>query len=220
MHRSRYIVVEGPTGVGKSALAEKLAERLDARLVLEVHEANPFLSDFYVNKDRPALQAQLFFTLSRYRQFKDLSQLDLFQRTTVSDCLFERDRLYAMIHLDENEFALYEQIFNLLKDRLPTPDLVIYLSARTDVLCERLKERAGNEEPPDRERLEQLNEMYIRYFYHYDRAPLLVVNTSDVDILTDAENLRHLVRVIHEHRKGVKHYIPLNSRDDGAQSEA
>jgi deoxyguanosine kinase len=212
MDSVRYIVVEGPIGVGKSALAEKLAQSLEARLVLEETEANPFLEGFQKDRKSYAFQAQLFFLLSRFRQLQELTQLDLFHRSTVGDCLFERDRLFAMVSLDEDEFVLYDQVFGLLQDRVPSPDLVIYLSARAEVLWQRHR-ASGQEEGVlySREYLEDLNEAFNHFFFHYNRSPLLVVNTSDVDLLNSGDDYRHFLREVLNHRKGTKHYIPLSS---------
>lgn len=212
MDSARYIVVEGPIGVGKSTLAEKLANSLEARLVLEETEANPFLEGFRKDRKTYAFQAQLFFLLSRFRQLQELTQLDLFHRSTVGDCLFERDRLFALVSLDEDEFHLYEQVYALLQVRVPTPDLVIYLSARADVLWQR--HRASGQEEGDfysREYLEDLNEAFNHFFFHYGRSPLLVVNTSDVDLINSDEDYQHFLREVLTHRKGTKHYIPLSS---------
>ncbi len=209
MENSRYIVVEGPIGVGKTLLAEKIADSLGARLILEKNEENPFLPHFNRDKNRHAFQAQLFFLLARFRQLKDLNQLDLFQRVTVGDCLFDRDRLFATLNLDENECAMYDQIFNILRERVPQPDLVVYLSARTEVLWRRFKESRRRDDSMDFDYFKDVNEAYNRFFYHFDRAPLLVVNTSDVDFLNDEENFGHLLNEVKTHQKGVKHYIPL-----------
>lgn len=210
----RYIVVEGPIGVGKAALARKLSESLKARLVLEEAEANPFLEDFQRDRQRYAFQAQLFFLLSRFKRHQELAQLDLFKRDTVGDCLFERDRIFALVNLAEDELILYDQIFTLLLERVPQPDLVIYLSSRTDVLWKRIRNR---QEPVEmtQDYLEELNEAYNYFFFHYDRAPLLVVNTSDAGFMEDEDNYRHLLTEVKRHRKGVKHYVPLGSRGVG-----
>ena len=136
-----YVVIEGPLGVGKTSLAVKLAERLKAQTLLEDVEKNPFLADFYQDPKKHAFQTQIFFLLRRYKQAVEISQIDLFKRATISDYLFEKDRIFARANLDDNEFWLYEQLFQILKKRVTTPDLVIFLQAKTEVLLERIKKR-------------------------------------------------------------------------------
>jgi len=218
MAETRYIVIEGPIGAGKTALAVKLAEVLQARLILEETQANPFLDEFHKDRRKYAFQAQLFFLLSRYRQLQEVSQLDLFHRTTVGDFLFERDRLFAELNLDDHEFELYFQVFHLLFERTPRPDLVVYLSAGSEVLWERVKAKAGAETWLSYDYIEELNEIYTKFFYRYDRTPLLVVNTSNVDFIVSEDDFRHLVKEIQNHRKGLKHYIPLGSGPGGLGS--
>ena len=210
----RYIVVEGPAGIGKGRLAEKLADTLQYRLVLEQTEANPFLADFQREGARYAFQAQLFFLLSRFRQQQELSQLSLFKRGTVSDYLFDRDRLYALLNLSEAEFALYDQVFQLLLHRLPCPDLVVYLSAGTDFLWKRWQRLPGDA-GRSREEVDRLNEAYHRFFFHYDRSALLVVNTGGVDLVEDGEAFSQLLKEINRHRRGVKHYVPWGAEGAG-----
>ena len=214
MGNGRYIVVEGSVGVGKGRLAEKLAETMQSRLVLEETEANPFLTDFQRDGARYAFQAQLFFLLSRFRQQQELMQLSLFNRGTVSDYLFDRDRLYALLNLSEAEFALYDQVFQLLLHRLPGPDLVVYLSAGTEVLWKRLRGRPL-ESALSREELERLNEAYHRFFFYYDRSALLVVNTDGVDFVEDEDAFKQLLKEINRHRRGVKHYVPWSAESAG-----
>ncbi|MFH1090267.1 MAG: deoxynucleoside kinase [Pseudomonadota bacterium] len=211
MEGSRYIVVEGPIGAGKAALAKKLAKNIEARVVLEEIEANPFLPAFMRDRRRRAFQVQLYFLLSRFRQQQELIQLNLFHKNTVGDYLFERDRLFALVNLNEDELALYDQVFNLLRGRVPQPDLVIYLSARSEVLWQRLKAQPRYKETENwfsLDYLKKVNEAYNNFFYHYDRAPLLVVNTSDVDLISDEETYQHFLREVEGHQRGVKHYIP------------
>jgi len=215
MAETRYIVIEGPIGAGKTALAEKLAETLQARLVLEETQANPFLEEFQKDRRKYAFQTQLFFLLSRYRQLQAVSQLDLFHRTTVGDFLFERDRLFAELNLDDHEFELYFQVFHLLFERTPRPDLVVYLSAGSEILWERIQAKDRAETRLSYDYIKELNEIYTKFFYRYDRTPLLVVNTSHVDFIASDEDFRHLVKEIKNHRKGVKHYIPLGGGPGG-----
>src|SRR5678815_1224553 len=180
----QYIAIEGPNGVGKSSLAERLATRLDATTILEESE-NPFLADFYGGRAGAALQAQLFYLLNRHRQQMTVRQGDLFAQTTVSDYLFDKDKIFAYLNLDDNELFIYQRLYDLLSKDVPTPDLVIYLQAPTDVLIRRLRDRARDSEretlDPDPGYLKELNEAYQHFFFHYTSTPLLVclLYTSD-----------------------------------------
>ncbi|MBU2548362.1 MAG: deoxynucleoside kinase [Proteobacteria bacterium] len=213
MEPARYIGVEGPIGAGKKLLAGRLAQTFKARLVMEKTDDNPFLTGFYRDRKQYAFQAQLFFLLSRFQQLQGLNQLDLFQRTTISNFLFEKDRIFALLHLGEAEIALYEQVFTLLQDRVPVPDLVIYLSVSTEVLWKRIKTRGHPAEWMSAGHIEKLNEAYNRFFLNYEAAPLLVVNASNVDFGADQDHYQHLLREVSGHTKGIKHYIP---RSEGA----
>jgi deoxyadenosine/deoxycytidine kinase len=210
---ARYIAVEGPIGVGKTALARRLATEFGSRLVLEQVDENPFLKRFYENPEQHALQAQLFFLLERYRQQLELGQLDLFSQGTVADYLFAKDAIFAGITLNADEFQLYQQIFQLLDQRLPRPDLVIYLEARPEVLLRRLRKRDREyERRIGPEYLEKLTEAFRAYFHRYSEAPLLVVNCSDIDFVEHGSDLADLIKEIRASRLGVQHYIPLGSR--------
>ena len=209
----RYIVVEGPIGVGKSSLANILSERMQARRVMEVVEENPFLANFYQDKQKFAFQTQLFFLLSRYKQQQELFQQDLFANVTVSDYLFAKDRIFACLTLDPNELSLYDRVFEALGTRVAKPDLVIYLQARIDVLLQRIKRRGREfERKFDPQYLEDLCRAYNEFFFHYTETPLLVINTSDIDFVNNEEDLANLLRVIKQMKKGVHHYIPLPSK--------
>ncbi|GAO04101.1 deoxynucleoside kinase [Anaeromyxobacter sp. PSR-1] len=213
MERPRYIAVEGPIGVGKTTLAQVLAERLGARLVLEEAEANPFLPAFYADRKKHAFQAQVFFLLSRFQQQQVLFQQDLFSSSTVADYLFAKDRIFATLTLEPAELALYRQIHELLGPRVVRPDLVIYLQARTDVLLSRIKKRGRDfERGLDPAYVEALAKAYNDFFFHYEDTPLLVVNTSDIDVESEPEDLEALLAVIRKHRKGTQHYVPLGTR--------
>ena len=209
----RYIAVEGPIGVGKTALARRLATEFGARLLLEQVEENPFLRRFYEDPERHAFQTQLFFLLERYRQQRELGQLDLFSQGTVADYLFAKDGIFASLTLGSDEFQLYQQIFQMLDQRLPRPDLVIYLEARTDVLMRRLKNRERDyERGITPEYLEKLTEAFRSYFHNYTEAPLLVVNCSDIDFVEHGGDLADLIKEVRGAKLGVQHYIPLGSR--------
>jgi deoxyadenosine/deoxycytidine kinase len=212
MERPRYIAIEGPIGVGKTTLAEILAERLGGRLVLEVVEENPFLASFYADRRKHAFQAQLFFLLSRFAQQQELFQQDLFSQSTISDYLFAKDRVFAALNLDPNELALYERVYDLLGPRIVKPDLVVYLQARTEVLLSRIRRRGRSfEQGLDPAYLDALSRAYNDFFFHYDETPLLVVNVSDID-LGAPEDVEALLAVIRKHRKGVQNYVPLGTR--------
>ena len=213
MKERRYIVVEGPIGVGKTTLTRLLADEFQARLVLEQVEENPFLRRFYEDPDKNAFPAQLFFLLTRYRQQKDLAQQDLFQQNVVGDYLFAKDHIFAQVNLESDELALYRQLFKLLDARLPKPDLVVYLQARSDVLLARLRKRARDyERHITPEYVERVAEAYRDFFFHYDETPLLVVNCSEIDIVAHSDDITDLIREIRAMGQGVQHYIPLGSR--------
>jgi deoxyguanosine kinase len=210
---NRYIVVEGPIGVGKSSLSNILADRFSARRVLEVVEENPFLSSFYGDRQKFAFQTQIFFLLSRFRQQQELFQQDLFNSVTVSDYLFAKDRIFACLNLDPNELTLYDRVFEALGTRVAKPDLVIYLQARMDVLVHRIKKRAREfERKFDVTYLEELVKAYNEFFFHYSETPLLVINTSDIDFVNNEADLENLLNVIRKMKKGTQHYLPLASK--------
>ncbi len=211
-HSLRYIAVEGPIAVGKSSLAQALAQNYGARLVREPLEDNPFLARFYEEPQRYAFTAQLSFLIERYRQQQELAQMDLFQQATVADYLFAKDRIFAEITLSEDELLLYDRIYGLLDARVRQPDLVVFLDADIDVLLRRLRKRARSfEKRLGREYLEKLAEAYRRFFHGYRDAPLLVVNSSDIDFVENGGDFTDLVREIDGMGQGVQHYVPLGS---------
>jgi deoxyadenosine/deoxycytidine kinase len=212
MEKGKFIVIEGPIGVGKTSLVNLLGRKFAARRVLEAAEDNPFLRQFYIDTRRYAFQTQLFFLLSRYHQQLELPQQDLFQKDVVCDYLFDRDRIFAYLNLDGNELALYEQIYGLLKARLVVPDVVIYLQASTDVLMERIKRRGRDyEKPISRQYLGELNQAYNYFFFHYSETPLLVINTSVIDFVKNPADLDDLANQIRHAKKGTEYYTPLRS---------
>ena len=207
----QYIAIEGPVGVGKTSLADRLATRLDATSVLEESD-NPFLADFYAGRPGAALQTQLFYLLNRHRQQVTLRQANLFTQTTIADYLFDRDKIFAYLNLDDNELFIYQRLYDLLARDVPSPDLVIYLQAPTDVLLRRLRERAketGEDTPqPDASYLRELNEAYQHFFFHYSATPLLVVETSQLDLATSDAAVEDLMRQIRTMNKGTRYYVP------------
>ena len=206
----RYIAIEGPLGVGKSALADRLGARFDATIVLDDTD-NPFLSDFYADRPGAAFQTQLFYTLARHRQQMSLRQSDLFSQLTICDYLFERDKVYAYLNLDDNELFIYQRLFDLLVPDLPAPDLVVYLQAPTDVLRKRLRERSradGDAPLPDDDYVRELNEAYNHFFFHYNSSPLLVVETSQIDLSWGESAIADLDRQIRTMGKGTRYYVP------------
>jgi deoxyadenosine/deoxycytidine kinase len=206
----RYIAVEGPIGAGKTTLAERLGTRLDATLVLEDTD-NPFLADFYADRPGAALQAQLFYLLNRHRQQLALRQADLFTQVMVSDYLFDKDRIFAYLNLDDNELFIYQRLYDLLSRDVPAPDLVLYLQAPTDVLLRRIRTRPTQDDAPlapDAGYLKELNEAYHHFFFHYDATPLLVVETSEFDTEVSDEALDDLVRQIRQMGAGTRYYVP------------
>ncbi|MGE5128839.1 MAG: deoxynucleoside kinase [Sphingomonadaceae bacterium] len=182
--RYRYIVVEGPIGAGKTSLAKRLAARLGTDLLLEQPGANPFLARFYQDMPRYALPTQLFFLFQRAKQIEPLAQPDMFSRATVSDFLLDKDPLFARITLSGDELALYDRIYEALRPHAPTPDLVVYLQAQPDTLIDRVRRRAEQfERGISEEYLALLAEGYARFFYHYTAAPLLIVNSENLNFV-------------------------------------
>ncbi len=213
MDRPRHIAIEGPIGVGKTSLAQILAERTGGRLVLEQPEENPFLAGFYAERRKYAFQAQVFFLLSRFQQQQALLQQDLFNQSTIADYLFAKDRIFAALTLEPAELALYHQVYGLLDPRVARPDLVVYLQARTEVLLQRIRKRGRDyERGIDPAYLDALAKAYRDFFFHYEDTPLLVVNTSDIDFEANPEDLETLLAVIEKHRKGTRHYVPLGTK--------
>ena len=210
MSENRYLAVEGVIGVGKTSLARMLAERLSAQLVLEEVEENPFLKDFYRDRTRYAFQTQMHFLFSRYQQQRGLRQTELFRDRLVADYLFQKDRIFASLNLQDQELALYERLVGWLELDVVKPDVVVYLQASADVLMSRITRRNRPfEKDMDRAYIERLAEAYNHYFFHYNDTPLLVVNTNTIDFVNEPGDFEDLRRRILSHRQGTLYYTPL-----------
>lgn len=206
---ARYIVIDGPIGVGKTSLATLLAPELNARLIFERAEENPFLSDFYHDPARFRFQTQIFFLMSRFAQQEEFSQHDLFNQVTISDYLFAKDRIFAYLNLNDHELSLYEQIYKMIVPKVVRPDLVIFLQADTETILRRIKQRARPfEKDVNRDYIEAVNDAYNHYFFRYNETPLLVINTSDIDFVHNPEDLDDLIRQILSMRQGTLYYVP------------
>jgi deoxyadenosine/deoxycytidine kinase len=207
--RGGYIAVEGPIGVGKTSLARALARELNARMVLEDADDNPFLARFYEDPEQHALPVQLYFLLTRYNQQRDLAQQDLFTQATVADYLFAKDRIFATLNLAPDELTLYDNVYRLLDARMAKPDLVVYIRANVEVLLERLRKRNR-----DFERhvgvgyLERVSAAFRDFFFYYDETPLLVVDTTELDFVADSDDLKDLIREIDRAGPGVQYFVP------------
>jgi len=211
----QYIAVEGPIGVGKTTLCRMLAEQFKGRLVLEEAEENPFLPDFYKDSKRFAFQTQVFFLLSRFRQQKEIEQQDLFQQATVADYIFAKDRIFAHLNLSQEEIDLYENLYRILDARIRKPDLVIFLQASVDELRERIKKRGiPYEKSISGAYIERLCQAYNQFFFEYDETPLLTVNCTEIDIVRNESDYKHLLKEILNMRKGKldKHYVSISSK--------
>lgn len=218
--RLKYIAVEGPIGVGKTTLAKLLAQRLSAHLVCEVVEENPFLEKFYRDVRGYAFQTQLFFLLSRHHQLRETFQTRMIMvagelvpaPAVVSDYFFDKDRIYAALNLSEPELALYYRIYDLVRGDIPTPDLVVYLQARVEVLLARIRQRGRSfESNIDSEYLSNLSNLYNSFFLHYEEVPVLIVNTERLNFVNNQEDFEELFRTIVAHQKGRK-FFSLRSR--------
>lgn len=209
----RYIVIEGPIGVGKTSLVRKLGDRLGSELLLEKAEENPFISQFYQNPRQFALSTQLHFLLQRAQQVQNFRQIDLFKSSYIADFMMEKDRLFAEITLNANELNLYQQIYQHMTVDAPRPDLVIYLQAPPEVLRARIAKRGITYEQQIRsDYLSRLCDSYTRFFYDYDESPLLTVNTQSVDLIDNVDEFQDLLDKIINIRSG-RHYFNRSSFD-------
>ena len=213
MAKAKYIVVEGPIGVGKTSLAKILANEFQARTIFERIEDNPFLPKFYQSRETYAFQTQTFFLLNRYQQQIELAQHDLFNQNAIADYLFAKDQIFATLTLSAEELSLYQQIYALLNTRVAKPDMVVYLQARPEVLYKRVKKRDKKyERSVTFDYLSEVAQAYNQFFFHYDETPLLVVNTSEIDFVASSKDLADLIKEINGMGSGTQHYIPLGSR--------
>lgn len=207
-----FIAVEGPIGVGKTTLAKRLAQSFNYETLLEQAEQNPFLERFYQDPRGGALPTQLYFLFQRHRQIQELRQGDIFQQVRVADFLIDKDQLFAQVTLDDEELKLYQTVYQQLTIDAPTPDLVVYLQAPTDVLLDRIQRRGIEAERAiDNRYLNQLNEAYTRFFYYYDDAPLLIVNATDIDLASSEQDYRNLVSYMLNIKSGRHYYNPQAS---------
>ncbi len=193
----RYIVIEGVIGAGKTTLARLLAERFDARLVLEEFEENPFLASFYEDRERWAFQTQLSFLASRFRQQQNLLKRDLFHHLVISDYAFDKDRIFAHLNLEGDERQLYETLYTIMQPSTPVPDLIVYLQSTTERLLQNIRQRGRSyERNMDPAYIDTLNKAYNHYFAHFTASPLLIINATNIDFVKNPEDLEELVRQI------------------------
>jgi len=209
---SKYIVIEGPIGVGKTSLANKLSLEWDADLILENVDDNPFLSKFYKNQREVSFQTQLYFLLTRTRQVQAFKQQDSFSKTRVSDFMLQKDRIFAQVTLNNEEYDLYDQLYSYMTVDIPKPDLLIYLQAPVKVLMKRIKKRGRNfEKYITNEYLEKLNSMYLKFFDTYNSSPLLIVNAEDIDFVHNKVDYKNLLNKIYSIEKGKHYFNPMAS---------
>ena len=207
-----HIAVEGTIGVGKTSLTKILGERLEAKLILEEFEENPFLVDFYKDPERFAFQTQLFFLLSRYRQQQELQQTDLFTKALISDYMFVKDRLFAALNLNDKEMGLYNSVARILEKNVSSPDMVIFLQSDTDRLMLNIKKRGREyEKSIDWKYIDALNQIYNEFFFRYDKSPLLIINTNDIDFVHNKNDLEEIIEFIRTPGEGTRYFNPLKS---------
>ena len=215
MKKHYHITIEGSIGVGKTSLAKLLSEEINAKLILEEFEENPFLSEFYKDSKRYAFQTQLFFLLSRYRHQDEFKQTNIFTKSIVSDYMFMKDRIFAALNLDDKEMTLYNSIANILEQNIVYPDLIIFLQSETERLMDNIKHRGRDyERSIDWNYIDSLNQMYNEYFFRYDKSPLLIINTNDIDFVKNKSDLDEILSIIRKPIQGTKYYNPSKSVND------
>ena len=188
-----FIAIEGVIGAGKTSLAKLLAERKNARIVLEEFEDNPFLPKFYEERERYAFQTQLAFLASRFKQQQNMMNKDLFHQLTISDYIFDKDRIFARLNLDEDELALYDTIYNIMAGIAPQPDLIIFIQSSVDRLIDNINQRGRSyERHITPEYLKELNDAYNHFFYHYTRSPLITINATEIDFVNNPDTHIHI----------------------------
>lgn len=208
--RLQYMAIEGVIGVGKTSLAKLLADHFDGRVLLEKHEENPFLKDFYRDPSQFAFAAQLFFLLSRYRQQQEIPQRDLFHSLLVSDYIFAKDRIFASITLDERELILYDRVASLLERDIPKSDLVIYLQSNTERLMQNIRKRNRSyEKNISEDYIRTLNEAYNRFFLNYNETSLLIINSTKIDFVNNPGDLDDLIQQLQRPISGIQYYSPV-----------
>lgn len=204
----KYIAIEGVIGAGKTSLAKKIKDELNAQLILEQFETNPFLEKFYIDRKRYAFQTQMFFLVNRYKQQQDLKQENLFTEFFVADYIFEKDKIFAYLNLNGEELKLYESIFPLLLKNLRQPDLVVYLQSSVDRLMYNIKKRSRQiESNISKNYIEELSEAYNHFFFHYSTTPLLIVNTTELDFVNSKKDFDELFKVIFREDRGIIEYF-------------
>ncbi len=212
MKKAYHIAIEGTIGVGKTSLAKILSNKLESKLILEEFEDNPFLPDFYKDSKRYAFQTQLFFLLSRYRQQIEFKQIDIFTKSIISDYMFIKDRIFASLTLNEKEMTLYDNISKILEKNIIYPDLVLFLQSDTDRLMNNINNRGRHYETTiSWSYIDSLNQIYNEYFFRYDKSPLLIINTNDIDFVNDQNDLEEILSIIQKPINGTKYYNPNKS---------
>lgn len=213
IEETRYIAIEGVIGVGKTSLAKKISDKLEAELILEQFEANPFLEKFYGDRKRFAFQTQMFFLINRYKQQEQLGQENLFTQYIVSDYVFEKDRIFAYLNLNGEELKLYESLFPLLSRSLRKPDLVVFLQSSVERLMYNIKKRSRKiERNLTRSYIEELSEAYTHFFFRYTTTPLLIVNSTELDFVKSEQDFTELFKQIFRKDRGVKEYFKPESK--------
>lgn len=209
MPEFNYIAIEGIPASGRTELARFLSERLDASLILDEIENNPFLKDFYANPARFAFSAQIFFLVNRYQQLKQLAQPDLFERKKLADFIFARDAIFARQNLNQREYGLYQSLSNLMEAEIPPPDLVVYLQTPAPLALERLRQRKNPQANITLNQLENLSAAFDQFFFHYDQTPLLIVNTAYLDLFNRKNDLESILSEINKTTFGTRYFAPV-----------